>query len=315
MKTIPTAYDKPNIARRIYDALTSPPSSPTGVNYDQQISFGTASEVFHSLSLAGNLHNYGDPEGATKKFDYDHEISFGTASEVFHSLHNLQSNDGYAEIRGMEDRMMDTRALPNNTAGTSEYTEDETEKDFMDAKSDDGKYDKFEIRNRVTATETETLSLVTDFGKDAKENGNEGEVNGQDPKPEENKINDDDDEVQQDTLESGNRTVNEVLEPVDTLEMRKRNRTVNEIFSPVDDTLESGNRTVNEVLEPKENPKPEENKINDDDDRTVNEIFSPVADLGQDTRNETEKKDTGDTGDPKPKEIRDQGGGWGLEWG
>ena len=75
-----------------------PPSSPTGVNYDQQISFGTASEVFHSLSLAGNLHNYGDPEGATKKVDYDHEISFGTASEVFHSLHNLQSNDGYAEI-------------------------------------------------------------------------------------------------------------------------------------------------------------------------------------------------------------------------
>ena len=103
MKTIPTAYDKPNIARRIYDALTSPPSSPTGVNYDQQISFGTASEVFHSLSLAGNLHNYGDPEGATKKVDYDHEISFGTASEVFHSLHNLQSNDGYAEIREMED--------------------------------------------------------------------------------------------------------------------------------------------------------------------------------------------------------------------
>ena len=159
----------------------------------------------------------------------------------------------------------------------------------------------------------------TDFGKDAKENGNEGDENGQDPKSEEIniKMNDDDDEVQQDTLDrtvrtANERTVNEVLEPVDTLEMRKRNRTVNEIFSPVDDTLESGNRTVNEVLEPKENPKPEENKINDDDDRTVNEIFSPVADLGQDTRNETEKKDTGD---PKPKEIRDQGGGWGLEWG
>ena len=153
----------------------------------------------------------------------------------------------------------------------------------------------------------------TDIGKDAKENGNEGDENGQDPKSEEIniKMNDDDDEVQQDTLDrtvrtANERTVNEVLEPVDTLEMRKRNRTVNEIFSPVDDTLESGNRTVNEVLEPKENPKPEENKINDDDDRTVNEIFSPVADLGQDTRNETEKKDTGD---PKPKEIRDQGGG------
>ena len=65
--------------------------------------------------------------------------------------------------------------------------------------------------------------------------------------------------------------------------------------------------------------------MNDDDDeaqqdtlelRTVNEILSPVADLGQDTKNETEKKDAGD---PKPKEnkknievseeIRDQGGG------
>ena len=86
---------------------------------------------------------------------------------------------------------LDTRinALSNNIAGTSEkkkgYTEDETEKDFMDAKSDDGKYDKFELHNR---TVTETLSLVSDFGKDAKENGNEGEVNGQDPKPEENKM-------------------------------------------------------------------------------------------------------------------------------
>ena len=156
---------------------------------------------------------------------------------------------------------LDTRinALSNNIAGTSEkkkgYTEDETEKDFLDAKSDDGKYDKFELRNR-TVTETETLSLVSDFGKDAKENGNEGEVNGQDPKPEENKMNDDDDEVQQDTLELRNRTVNEVLEPVDTLELRNR---------------------------------------------TVNEIFSPVADLGQDTKNETEKKDAGD---PKPKENK-----------
>ena len=110
--------------------------------------------------------------------------------------------------------------------------------------------------NDKTVTETETLSLVSDFGKDAKENGNEGEVNGQDPKPEENKINDDDDEVQQDTLELRNRTVNEVLEPVDTLELRNR---------------------------------------------TVNEIFSPVADLGQDTKNETEKKDAGD---PKPKENK-----------
>ena len=154
---------------------------------------------------------------------------------------------------------LDTRinALSNNIAGTSEkkkgYTEDETEKDFLDAKSDDGKYDKFELRNR-TVTETETLSLVSDFGKDAKENGNEGEENGQEPKTGENKMNDDD--VQQDTSELRNRTVNEVLEPVDTLELRNR---------------------------------------------TVNEIFSPVADLGQDTKNETEKKDAGD---PKPKENK-----------
>ena len=188
---------------------------------------------------------------------------------------------------------IDTRfnALSNNIAGTSEkkkeYTEYETEKDFLDAKSDDGKYDKVEIRNR-TVTETETLSLVPDFGKDAKENGNEGEVTGQDPKPEENKMNDDD-------------------------------RTVNEIFSPVADL---GQDTKYETE--KKDAKTEENKMNDDDDeaqqdtlelRTVNEILSPVADLGQDTKNETEKN----AGDPKPKEnkknmevseeIRDQGGG------
>ena len=289
-----TAHDNPNIARMIYEAPTSAPSSPSGVTIDH---------------IAVMIRDLGTEI---------REQRSGIRKQ--RSEQSSEFREMIREWREMEDRMvnaLDTRfnALSNNIAGTSEkkkeYTEYETEKDFLDAKSDDGKYDKVEIRNR-TVTETETLSLVPDFGKDAKENGNEGEVNGQDPKPEENKINDDDDEVQQDTLESGNRTVNEVLEPVDTLEMRKRNRTVNEIFSPVDDTLESGNRTVNEVLEPKENPKPEENKINDDDDRTVNEIFSPVADLGQDTRNETEKKDTGD---PKPKEIRDQGGGWGLEWG
>ena len=193
---------------------------------------------------------------------------------------------------------LDTRfnALSNNIAGTSEkkkeYTEYETEKDFLDAKSDDGKYDKVEIRNR-TVTETETLSLVPDFGKDAKENGNEGEVTGQDPKPEENKMNDDD-------------------------------RTVNEIFSPVADL---GQDTKYETE--KKDAKTEENKMNDDDDeaqqdtlelRTVNEILSPVADLGQDTKNETEKN----AGDPKREsnvsepitdvmEIRDQGGGGGKQ--
>ena len=207
-----TPYDKPNIA---------------GVNYDQQISFGTASEVFHSLSLAGNLHNYGDPEGATKKFDYDHEISFGTASEVFHSLHNLQSNDGYAEIRGMEDRMntLDTRALSNNTAGTSEYTEDETEdetEDFLDAKSDDGKHDKFEIRNRVTA----------DTRQDTKD-----ETEKKDAKTEENKMKDDDDEVQHDTLEL---------------------RAFNETFSPVADL----GQTKNETEKNEGDPGPRENKKN-----------------------------------------------------
>ena len=287
-----TAHDNPNIARMIYEAPTSAPSSPSGVTID------------HIAVMIRDL---------------------GTEIREQRSEQSSEFREMIREWREMEDRMvnaLDTRfnALSNIIAGTSEkkkeYTEDETEKDFLDAKSDDGRYDKVEIRNR-TVTETETLSLVPDFGKDAKENGNEGDENGQDPKSEEIniKMNDDDDEVQQDTLDrtvrtANERTVNEVLEPVDTLEMRKRNRTVNEIFSPVDDTLESGNRTVNEVLEPKENPKPEENKINDDD-RTVNEIFSPVADLGQDTRNETEKKDTGD---PKPKEIRDQGGGWGLEW-
>ena len=87
-----TAYDKPNIARRIYDALTSAPSSPTGVTIDH---------------LAVMIRDLG------------------------------------TEIRGMEGRMMnalDTRinVLSNNIAGTSEkkkgYTEDETEKDFLDSK-------------------------------------------------------------------------------------------------------------------------------------------------------------------------------------
>ena len=145
----------------------------------------------------------------------------------------------------------------------------------------------------------------TDIGKDAKENGNEGDENGQDPKSEEIniKMNDDDDEVQQDTLD---RTV----------------RTANEIFSPVADL---GQDTKYETE--KKDAKTEENKMNDDDDeaqqdtlelRTVNEILSPVADLGQDTKNETEKN----AGDPKREsnvsepitdvmEIRDQGGGGG----
>ena len=144
-----------------------------------------------------------------------------------------------------------------------------------------------------TVTETETLSLVSDFGKDAKENGNEGEVNGQDPKPEENKINDDDDEVQQDTLEF-NRTVNEVMEPVDTLEMRSR--TVNEIFSPVDD---HGLDTKNET-EKKDagDPKPKENKKN---------MEASV------TREAERYKRESNVSDPitDVMEIRDQGGGGG----
>ena len=116
---------------------------------------------------------------------------------------------------------LDTRinALSNDIAGTSEtntqkkkgYTEDETEKDFLDSKltkdktiANDGAivmdYDERNeavaslpplpptenetLNNDKTVTETETLSLVSDFGKDAKENGNEGEANGQDPKTE-----------------------------------------------------------------------------------------------------------------------------------
>merc|ERR1711888_120720 len=106
------------------------------------------------------------------------------------------------------------------------------------------------LNNDKMVTETETLSLVSDFGKDAKENGNEGEVNGQDPKPEENKMNDDDDEVQQDTLELRNRTVNEVFEPVDTLELR--NRTVNEIFSPVADLGQDTKNETKNKCQPKQ---------------------------------------------------------------
>ena len=268
-----TAHDNPNIARMIYEAPTSAPSSPSGVTIDH---------------IAVMIRDLGTEI---------REQRSGIRKQ--RSEQSSEFREMIREWREMEDRMMNTldtrfNALSNNIAGTSEkkkeYTEYETEKDFLDAKSDDGKYDKVEIRNR-TVTETETLSLVPDFGKDAKENGNEGEVTGQDPKPEENKMNDDD-------------------------------RTVNEIFSPVADL---GQDTKYETE--KKDAKTEENKMNDDDDevqhdtlelRTVNEIFSPVADLGQDTKNETEKN----AGDPKREsnvsepitdvmEIRDQGGGGG----
>ena len=70
-----------------------------------------------------------------------------------------------------------------------------------------------EPNENKTVTETETLSLMSDFGKDAKENGNEvadlgqdtrqdtkDETEKKDAKTEENKMKDDDDEVQHDTL-------------------------------------------------------------------------------------------------------------------
>ena len=81
-------------------------------------------------------------------------------------------------------------------------------------------------------TETATLYLMSDFGKDAKENGNEVADLGQDTKyetekkdakTEENKMNDDDDEAQQDTLEL--RTVNEILSPVADLGQDTKNET------------------------------------------------------------------------------------------
>ena len=106
-------------------------------------------------------------------------------------------------------------------------------------------------------------------------------------------INDDDDEVQQDTLEF-NRTVNEVMEPVDTLEMRSR--TVKEIFSPVDD---HGLDTKNET-EKKDagDPKPKENKKN---------MEASV------TREAERYKRESNVSDPitDVMEIRDQGGGGG----
>ena len=85
----------------------------------------------------------------------------------------------------------------------------------------------------VTETETETrsLSLMSDFRKDAKGNGNEAdlgqdtkyETEKKDAKTEENKMNDDDDEAQQDTLEL--RTVNEILSPVADLGQDTKNET------------------------------------------------------------------------------------------
>ena len=145
-----TAHDNPNIARMIYEAPTSAPSSPSGVTIDH---------------IAVMIRDLGTEIREQRSGIRKQRSEF---------------REMIREWREMEDRMMNTldtrfNALSNNIAGTSEkkkeYTEDETEKDFLDAKSDDGKYDKAEIRNR-TVTETETLSLVPDFGKDVKENEN-----------------------------------------------------------------------------------------------------------------------------------------------
>ena len=100
----------------------------------------------------------------------------------------------------------------------------------------------------VTETETLSLSLMSDFGKDAKGNGNEadlGQDTGQDTsdekkdaRTEENGMKEDDDEVQHDTLEL---------------------RTVNEIFSPVADHRQD---TRNEAEKNAEDPKPKESGRN-----------------------------------------------------
>ena len=107
-------------------------------------------------------------------------------------------------------------------------------------------------------TETATLYLMSDFGKDAKENGNEvadlgqdtrqdikdeteteteTETEKKDAKTEENKMKDDDDEVQHDTLEL---------------------RAFNETFSPVADL----GQTKNETEKNEGDPGPRENKKN-----------------------------------------------------
>ena len=106
--------------------------------------------------------------------------------------------------------------------------------------------DKDPNENKETATLS--LSLMSDFGKDAKGNGNEadlGQDTGQDTsdekkdaRTEENGMKEDDDEVQHDTLEL---------------------RTVNEIFSPVADLRQD---TRNETEKNAGDPKPKENKKN-----------------------------------------------------
>ena len=89
--------------------------------------------------------------------------------------------------------------LKSNNQKKKGFT-DENEKDILDSKltKDDAIAMNYEERNEAmaslpplpptenetlnndkTVTETETLSLVSDFGKDAKENGNEGEENGE----------------------------------------------------------------------------------------------------------------------------------------
>ena len=104
----------------------------------------------------------------------------------------------------------------------------------------------------VTETETETrsLSLMSDFRKDAKGNGNEadlGQDTGQDTRDEtekkdarteENGMKEDDDEVQHDTLEL--RTVNEIFTPVADLRQDTRNETEKNAGDPNPKPKESG---------------------------------------------------------------------------
>ena len=101
------------------------------------------------------------------------------------------------------------------------------------------------MKNNDKEPDENKLVTETDFGKDAKENGNikdetetETETEKKDAKTEENKKKDDDDEVQHDTLEL---------------------RAFNETFSPVADL---GQDTKNETEKNAGDPKPKENKKN-----------------------------------------------------
>ena len=140
--------------------------------------------------------------------------------------------------------------LKSNNQKKKGFT-DENEKDILDSKltKDDAIVMKYEERDESGPPgEADEVTKTSDFGKDAKGNGNEadlGQDTGQDTsdekkdaRTEENGMKEDDDEVQHDTLEL---------------------RTVNEIFSPVADLRQD---TRNEAEKNAEDPKPKESGRN-----------------------------------------------------